>query len=378
VRARAVVSGTVAQPAKIDVHGWAASLSVDIVLAGEVRVGDTLRIAWEELSTGRRERFADGDRIIAVLDPLPSQSLWRKRFPPTDGKQTVLVVAANGEAFLRDPDGPTVDVLEHYFAMTGQARDGAPGSVKLAQAVAVALPTVAREALALLEERPQPRELLGQDGAEFLLGAARSTARPSDIRSGALVFAAKVALPGTREAALALAQPGSPLRSDAYRALGVLGALSPAEIEKLLADPDPGTRSVATELAADPGLRPQLVKLAHADPSPDVRIAAGRALLARYGGAAIHETIDLLDDSDASVRTRTAESIGGLGKDAVEPLRAVAEKGSEPAALAAVYGLSRAGKEGGDALYFIANSHPNEKVRVFAGLAIGKPAPKED
>jgi hypothetical protein len=376
-RARAVVTGVVSKPTKVDLHGWAASLAVDGVLAGKSKMGDTIRIAWEELSGARRVRFEDGERILVVLDPLPTQSLWRKRFPQAAGDPEVFVIAAGGDAFLRSPEAPTVNNLEHYLAMTPQAREAKPGTVKLAEIVGAAYPSVAREALGLLAARNQLAELLGDDGALFLLRAAANTKGDATVRKGALALAAKHALPGTREAALALAQPGSSLRADAYRALGVLGNFPADEIAKLLDDSDPDVRIAGAELATAPPLRPRVVALARSDSSPRVRAAAARALLAREGSAAVPDTIALLDDADADVRKGVAASIGSVGKDAVEPLRAVVEKGSEPAAFAAIYGLSRAGKDGATALYFIANGHANEKVRKVAGLAIGKPLPHD-
>jgi hypothetical protein len=377
-KALAVVTGVVSGPAKVDLHGWTASLAVDGVLLGSVALGDKLQIAWEELSTARRERFTDGDRILVVLERLPTQSLWRKRFPNADAQHPVFAVASAGDAFLRSPDGATTAELEHYLAMSSSAREGGPGSVKLAEIVGAADPSVAREALDLLAARPDLAAELGDDGAEFLLRAASDATRDPAVRRGALALAAKNALPGVREAALKLAEPGSSLRADAYRTLGMLGGVSAAEIEKLLDDPDADLRIAGAELAAAPALRPRLVKIARNDSSARVRLAVARALLAGDGSAAISDTIALLDDSDADVRKGVAASIGSVGKDAVEPLRTVVEKGSEPAALAAVYGLSRAGKEGATALYFIANSHTNEKIRNFAGLALGKPLAHDD
>ena len=78
---------------------------------------------------------------LLVLDPLPTQSLWQKRFLQRDESRRMLVVAARGDAFLRDPDGATAASLEHFWAMNSEARDSAarPGrmaSTKRASAAA--------------------------------------------------------------------------------------------------------------------------------------------------------------------------------------------------------------------------------------------------
>jgi HEAT repeat protein len=95
-------------------------------------------------------------------------------------------------------------------------------------------------------------------------------------------------------------------------------------------------------------------------------------VVARYGSDGIADVIALLDDPDANVRTGIAESVGALGSPAVVPLRAVVDGDSERAALAAILGLSRAGREGGETLASIADTHQNASVRAVARLALGK------
>ena len=380
LRAEAVVAGVVGEPASVDMHGWRADLHVDRVLLGDVHLGDTLTIGWEELSTARRVRFADGERVLVVLDPLPTQSLWRKRFPSVDRARPVMVVAAGGEAFLARPDGITVDVLEHYLAMAPDARDGAPGVARLADLVRGAHPGVAAEALAFLVANPARADALDADGADTLLATARSSERDTALRAGALRLAAQHRMPGTRETALALTAPGSPLRAEAYRALAALPqGLSADDVARLLGDADPDVRVVGVEAAGDAVPAERLVTLAHGDPAPAVRLAAGRARLARRrdrdsaeGAHALAAVLPLLDDPDANVRSGIAASIGALGADAVGPLAAVVDDGSERAALAAILGLARAGPQGGVMLSSIAKSHDKEAVRAFARLALGE------
>ena len=379
VRAQAVVAGIVAMPTSIDTHGWRADLRVDRVLLGTERLGDTLTIAWEELSPARQVRFQDGERVLVVLDPLPTQSLWRKRFPRLDPAHPVLVVASGGDAFLGRPDGVTIDVLEHYLAMAPAAREGAPGAARLADLVRGAHPAVAAEALALLAGNPARADLLDADGADALLAAARSSEREVALREAALRLAAQHRMPGTRETALALTGAGSPIRAEAYRALATLpDGLAAEDVTRLLADADPEVRVVGIESAGDAVAAERLVALAHDDPAPAVRLAAGRARLARRdrdtaeGAHAIAEVLPFLDDPDAGVRTGIAESLGALGADAVGPLAAVVDNGSERAALAAILGLARAGPQGGVILTSVAKAHDKEAVRAFARLALGE------
>jgi len=372
-RAVAVVTGVVSQPKKIDLHGWEASVRVDGVLTGKAALGETLTVGWEELASSRPVRFSDGGRVLVVLDPLPTQSLWQKRFPPRDKSRRVLVVAARGDAFLRDPDGATAASLEHFWAMNSDARDSAPGALRIAELVAAAPPPLAAEALERLESRQGLAASLGADGGAILFRAARDAARPPSLRERALMLAARERLPGTREVALELTQPGSAVRAAGYRALATLpDGLPVQEVGPLLDDPDPQVRAAAAALASDDSLRPRLQKMAHGDPAPEVRAAAAIALLDRYGEAEIDDTIPLLDDGDKLVRSAVAARIGALGSAALPALKRVLADGSTQAMLAAVLGLTRAGDEGAKELFFVANSHEDETVRAFANLALGK------
>lgn len=374
VRSAAVVVGTVGAVAAVDAHGWRADLRIDQVLRGDLVLGQTITIGWEELSTARRVRFAEGARVLVVLDPVPTQSIWRQRFPTRDAAHPVLVIAAEGDAFLASPDGPTIDGLEHYLALAPDARAGGPGATRLAEIVGAATPAVGREALTLLESDGALAPALGVDGGAALLAAVRRSDRPLPFRAAVLLLAARQHLSGVRETARALVETDAPLRADAYRALAVLdGALASADVERLLRDPDPALRVVALEVAGDQVGRERERVLMRDDAAPAVRLAAGRGLLARReDGGAIGDVVALLDDPDKTVRNGIAESIGALGQAAVGPLSAVVDDGSELAALAAVLGLSHAGKPGGVMLASIAQSHRYPSVQAFARLALGE------
>lgn len=374
VRAEAVVVGVVGAVAAVDAHGWRADLRVDQVLRGDLVLGQTITIGWEELSASRRVRFGDGARVLVVLDPVPTQSLWRQRFPTRDPAHPVLVVAAAGDAFLTSPDGPTIDGLEHYLALAPPARAGGPGAVRLAELVGAATPSVGREALALLEGDSTLASALGVDGGAALLAAVRRVDRPLPFRAAVLLLAARQHVAGTRETARALVETDAPLRADAYRALAVLdGGLASADVERLLRDPDPALRLVAIEVAGDQVGRERERVLMRDDAAPAVRLAAGRAILARRDdGGGIGDVVAALDDADPTVRNGIAEAIGALGQPAVGPLSAVVDDGSERAALAAVLGLSGTGKPGGVMLASIAQGHRYPSVQAFARLALGE------
>jgi len=370
-----MVSGIIQSSRKLDATGWTAELAVDRKLLGDVQVGTTVQIAWEELAASRQVRFDDGERVLVVLEPLPAQSLWARRF--ADAQKRVYVVARNGEAFLRSPDATTLNSLEHYLAMGREARKGAPGARRLAELIASGHRAIAMEALDVLENRTDLAAALGDDGGSLLLQAARSEGRDHAIRARALRLAAKSGLRGVKEAALALAQPGSSMRAEAYRALGILPhGLTPQEAEALLDDPDPELRVVGIALATDPAKRERLIKMARSDDSPTVRATAGATLLVRHREQAIQDALPLLEDKDRNVRAAIGHALGELGDAAIEPLKRVVETGSEDAAVAAVLGLANAGAEGGVALVSIGHLHPSEKVRTAANLALGKGPPK--
>ena len=368
--ASAVVVGVVSQPKKIDLHGWSAGLRVDQLLAGDGASGEVLTMAWEELSKSRPVRFVDGERVLVVLSPLPTQSLWRKRFADAPDPRKVRVVAAGGDAFLVAPDGATLNTLEHYLAMAADARRGAPGEARLAELVFLGHPAVAAEALEQLEGRTTA---LGIDAVATLLKTARDPHHETSLRARALKLAARQDSPMVRETATALSEPGSALRAPAYRVLaGLPGALPPEKASALLTAPEPELRIVGIETIADPGARERLLGLLREDKDASVRLAAGKATLSRSGASSITDVLVLLDDPDAPVRNGIADAIGSFGSAAVEPLRTVVDTGSERAALAAVLGLARAGKDGGAALVAITHLHPNEAVRTFAKLAVGR------
>ena len=133
--------GVTRDPGQIDTHGYAARFEVERVLSGGFTPGAQLRIGWEEMSPSRRPRFIDGGRVLLALEPLPGYSLWRSRFP--GGKAHA--VAQRGEAFLRDPDAPTLLRLSQYLSLPDAERQRAAGAAALAALVAESHPDLAEK-----------------------------------------------------------------------------------------------------------------------------------------------------------------------------------------------------------------------------------------
>ena len=143
--------GTVGPAVRLDARGLAAALVVERVLAGAIRPGSHQRIAWEEISPQRASRFPECARLVVALEPLPSGSLWRTRFP--DGE--AWVVAARGNAFLREPDTATLDALAAYLALESPARSDSAGASALLALAADGHPSLAAAALSKLDAIPE-------------------------------------------------------------------------------------------------------------------------------------------------------------------------------------------------------------------------------
>ncbi len=377
MRAAAVVAGTISNRKPIDDKAWTAALVVDESVSGPVAVGKTTAITWEELSASRQVRFDDGERVLVVLEPVPDQSLWTRRMSRPENHADY-IVAEHGDAFLRNPDPGSLDALLHYLMLAPQAQAEAPGAVRLVELAEAGNAVLGAEAIGLLGQRKNLANDLGDPGTRILLHIAESPRNEAGIRIAALRLAAARSLPGTKETALALSQPGSPLRVEAVRALaGLPSGLTATQKLELLDDPDAAVRVIGVEAADSAPSRARIVEMMKKDSSAQVRLAAGTALVARDGSAALSDVMPLLDDPDGTVRMGMARRVGEVGSAAVEPLRNVVDKGSERAALAAVVGLTRAGHDGAAELVLLAHSHPNEKVKAFASLALGK-APDAD
>src|SRR5207253_10502230 len=132
-----VLAGTISDRRQFDGHARTATLTVEDSIAGKVAPGAATKITWEEWSPSRQVRFDEGEGVLVVLDPIPSQSIWTKRFARPENRADY-IVAEHGDAFVRSPDAASIDSLLHYLAIAPGAREGAPGAMRLAEIAASA------------------------------------------------------------------------------------------------------------------------------------------------------------------------------------------------------------------------------------------------
>jgi hypothetical protein len=369
--ATATVLGTVEEPGQIDLHGWTARLRVERVLVGDLAPGSSVRIAWEELSRGRPERFRDGDRILVALDPLPGASLWGQRFPDRDA----LAVAAGGDAFLRAPDGASVETLAAYLALAPEQRLAGPGVEALADLVSRAQPPLARAALARLGQVPALDSKISPPTPERLARTLADPGRPLPLQQGILSLIGERQLRSLRAAVEPHAREGSRLEPQALAALAALdGGLPPAQVATLLDSEDPALRAVGVRNApATPSMH-RLSGLLRMDRDPRVRTAVVETLLSTEGEAAVGPVSAALFDGDTQVREAAVRGLAGLGAAAVPTLENLVERRALEEVKAPLAALALAGPEGRGALERIAAFHPDDKVRALARVFMGREA----
>jgi hypothetical protein len=369
--AHATVLGVVQEPTRIDLHGYAAAFVIEQVLVGQEPESKRVRIAWEELAPGRPLRFSNGDRVLVALEPLPSGSLWRQRFPQGDA----LAVAARGEALLHDPSPGDIALLQVFLRFAPDQRDAPAGVWSLARLTAQAQPPLALAALDRLNGVPGLGQRLEPAAVAALDQALRNEAgRPLELRKRLVALAAERRLEGLRPSLEALAQPGSSLEPEAIEALAVLdGGLPEARVRQLLERPDGRLRALAVRRAGDLLDPAELAALLRSDPDAAVRAAAVGALVERAGTASLDDATPALFDADGRVRGEAARALGGLGEPAVPALRTLVLEHGAPEAAAPVAALGLAGTSGRAALVEIAETHSDRKVRAMARLALGRP-----
>ncbi len=259
--ATATLAGAIRDPQRLDAHGWAAEIEIERVLAGEIAARPQ-RIAWEERATSRPARFAQGDRVLLALEPLPPGSLWTHRFP----KRGALAVAADGFAFLRSPDPRTLALLESYLALPTASRREPAGMAALARLAAGADPALAVSALERLAGVPGLSGRLDEEARDALIAALSDEQRPLGLREKVLDLAAGARLDALRPAVASLARPGAPLEAASLAALAAIdGGIPDARARELLARPEAEVRAVATRHGASPE---RLAALLRSDPSP--------------------------------------------------------------------------------------------------------------
>lgn len=367
-----VAVGRIVRPVRLDVHGRAAGLAVERVLSGAGAAGETIRIAWEELAQMRPDRFTDGDRVLAALGPLPSESLWQQRFPVAQGGGAVRAVLTAGDAFLRRPDEVSIDGVEAWARLPAEERSGPAGATALAHIVAGAHPALADAALARLGRSADVAVDLSPEGAAVLSNVLSDATRPEPLRAAVVTFAGDAHVLAMRDAIAALAAPGSPLEADAIDALAKLDAALPADrLAAWLERPDARVRAVAVRHLSGPQGDARLAVILRNDAAPAVRAAATTTLLAHAAAGAENDAAPALFDADPAVRTAAAQGFAQLGERAVPLLQRLAlERGAEDAK-GPIAALALAGQKGATALREIVALHPDPKVRTLADFALG-------
>lgn len=372
--ATATVVGSVGHVARIDRHAYRAPLLVEESLAGDFGKDVALEMAWEELAAEREPRFRTGDRILVALVPLPSGSLWMNRFPPPLRKDSLLSVAAGGEAFLRAADAATVAALAEYLAVAAEQRRSAAAVPALSRLASEAAAPLARSAVGELAGLPGLAIAADAPAANLLRSAIADATRPHEVRLSLLRLAAQHRLAALRPAVEALSTGNSPLRADAVEALAAIDqGLSSEEILALLNSQDETLRRAAVRAASGALVDDRVSVLLRDDPSPLVRSAAVQALAAGRGRAALGRILEALADQEPQVRDAAATAVGKLGADVAAEVEHFGMSGSAAAAHGTILALVELGPAGTDGLRRMSTQHSDTQVRQLASLALGRP-----
>ena len=374
-----VMRGVVSDVRKVDVHGYAAIFKVTQALTGSAKLGETVPIAWEELSSKRAVRFEDGDQILACFTELPSYTIWQRRFPDRELRNRTVLVGARGEAFLRSPTPAVLHGLEHYLAVDRRLRRRGEASTYLVTVAvdpgAQGLGAEARKMLAKTEELAQK---LPESAVLTLARAASDEAVPVEIRRAAIDLITNNRLMAARKAIEELAgTPGDVRRSALLASASLAGGFSESKISELLESSDPAARQAALDIVAEDrdtatALGREALTSFVQDESPAVRKSAGGLLVNIFPDDALNDLTKLFGDADKQVRVVAAEQAATLGDKAIEPLFEFASQSDGDAALTAVAALSLIGESAGQKLQELHHEHEEESVRALAGLALGK------
>jgi hypothetical protein len=371
------VVGVIESRSALDASAWSARLRVESVLAGAPAPGP-VPIAWEELASGRPPRFADGDRVLLALEPLPMGSLWRRRIPDPKALLATRGVAQRGVAFLRSPSLGSVTVLRHYLALPANLRAGPDGQRHLLALAADAERPLAVSAASRLGELSGEATLGAAEAAVALRALARADTDAE--LAGALLRWIERRQPAGLAPALdaALASP-APAPAAFVAARGRLGdGIAPDRERALLASASPAQRAAAAAVAG-PEQAGRLADLLRGDADPKVRGAALERLARLEGARALDALLDAFDDEDAGVQSQAALQVAAFGADAVPRVRDVAVRWPWPASKSAVLALRFAkAPEAREALVGLAATHPDERVRTLAALALGRAIGHQD
>ncbi|MBW2230932.1 MAG: HEAT repeat domain-containing protein [Deltaproteobacteria bacterium] len=377
--------GVVSGVERIDARAFGATLVVETPLVAGKPVDasiaeDTpIQFVWEERAPSRPARFANGDRILVALEPLPGDSVWLTRIPEPSARQRTFYIAERGDAFLRRPALGTVTILEHHLALSPRDRRGAAGVVQLANLARGAASPLALDAIGALGAIPALDAKLDRTTSAWLVEALVRTDATARVQQAMLELIAERRLRSlepvleerVRSTSARSRPDGSPELADplVYAALAALDVeIDAATLTGLLEAAAPGHRLALVRASRD---RATLRDLARNDADPSVRAAALERFVTLQPQSAAPTAIDALYDRDPIVRASAAAALARIGPAAVSDLRRVVNDDSQPAGVAAIHALREIQPEGTRALFEIAKTSPDESMRAAARLALG-------
>lgn len=366
--------GNVVSVRKLDRFGFAATLEVEQALRGDYHATQKLDLVWEELAPSRAPRFAQGDRILAVLAPMPAISIWLERLPDPDARAAARGIAMEGDAFLKGPHPKTVDQLLHYLAMSREARRGEPGVALLIELAADAELPLAESAVRRLSSLDRLPDPLAPDTARRLVAVLLRPDASEALSDGVVALIATRRLEATRSPleALVARKPRPP--AAVFAALAELDdGLSPERTRALLRDAPSRYREVAARSARGPESEALLRRLSRSDPDASVRTAALERLAELEGERAIDPLADALGDPEPEVRRTSVYALAALGEAALPTLLRVMDGNDPTAAQAALASMSLVNSpEAHAAMVDVADHHPDEGLRTLAAIALGR------
>jgi hypothetical protein len=371
------VLATVASAEPLDARAWLARLEIERALAGDVRAGERVAIAWDERTGDRSRRFADGARILVALEPLPTWSIWRERL----GERSARGIALRGEAFVLSPDDATVAAVAAWLARPAAERTGVAALPELAGLAAGAEGPVALGAVDAIGRLPGLAAALAPPEGDAARGALARTlgddARPERVRAALLSLVGERALSVFAPEVAALARAPGALAPDAVAAWAALPGGVPADdARSLLAGGEPAVRAAVLDHAAG-GLPDAAIEASlDDDADPAVRAAAVRAWVARRGMEAWPRIAPRLDDPNTPEGAAAVRALGKLGEPAVAPLATRARERDLAGARGPLLALTFAGSEGALALRALAADHPDPAARALATFLLGRAPPE--
>jgi len=364
--------GRIEEAAAVDLHGHAAWLVVEQVVSGKAEASERIRIGWEELARGRAPRFENGDRVLVALDRLPKASLWYQRFAADLRRGRVLAVAAEGTAYLHDPDAQSVALLQAYLAQptteNSEPRLIAIAEIATAPAVRLAVAALDRLAALLSAEAPLP-QVVSATLAKVLADAAG----PVPVRARIAELAGERRWASLRASLEVAAVPGDASEVQAIAALAAIdGGMPQDRVATLLQRDEAEVRAVAVAHITAPELLTDLPRRLREDPAAAVRAAAATTLVQRQGLAAFAAVRPALADSAPEVRIALAAALGALGDPVIAPLEQIFTSGTFEEARGDVLALEHVGLAGRAAIRRLAAaSAADERRRNLAEIALG-------